>query len=40
VYIGHDCHIAVKSLHVGESSLIASYESFIGGDHKYNDKNK
>ena len=39
VYIGNYCHIAVKELFIGDSTLIASYVSFIGGDHKFDDIN-
>ena len=40
VYIGNYCHIGVKKLTIGNSTLIASQVSFIGGDHQYNDRNK
>ena len=40
VYIGSYCHIAVKKLTIGNSTLIASQVSFVGGDHQYADRSK
>ena len=39
-YIGNYCHIGVKRLNIGDSTLIASSVSFVGADHQYNDRSK
>ena len=39
-YIGNYCHIGVKKLNIGHSTLIASSVSFVGADHQYNDRSK
>lgn len=36
IYIGNYCHISVKKVIIKDFSMLASYVSIVGGDHKFN----
>ncbi len=35
VYLGSHCHLSVNKLFIGDFTMLASYVSVVGGDHKF-----
>ena len=36
VYIGNNAHLSIDNIYIDDYSLLASYVSIVGGDHKFN----